>query len=299
MGMLFFLGFELLRDMLFSAALFPLPVNDYGMVRYRSIPWMTILLIFINCSVFAFWQSPKVYALERMIVALDPDDMNISDDLYRATRDYYDGVVDVWTFGYRAQTVQMGLGVGAFVAFTSMFMHGSFSHLIGNMLYLWAFGRRLEDACGPWRFLLFYLCCGMIAGIGSAIIKTRGLDLPSVGASGAIAGVLGGYLLLFPGASIACLWGIGLILRTLYWGMAQIFGFDEVKWTWTVRMRAFFLLAAFAAMNIVPSLEIIQEGSNIVGIDYLAHLSGFLGALIIFLFVRKDLLARYFSGRRL
>lgn len=299
--MVLYLAFELFLSIILSAIQYPLPLNDYQTVRYRTIPWVTILLIFVNSMVFGVWQAPRLYAMPRMIAALDPsirsfDDPQFVSTFDRALNDYYAGAVDVYTYGYRSTTIQQNVSIGAFVAFTSMFMHGSFSHLVGNMLYLWAFGRRLEDACGSWRFLLFYLSCGMIAGIGSSIVKSQGIDVPSVGASGAIAGVLGGFLLLFPGARISCLWGIGLVLRTIYWGLAQIFGFSKVEWTWTVRLPAFLLLGAFAISSILASSQVLQGGSG-GGVDHMAHLTGFLGALIIFFFVRKDLLARYFSGR--
>ncbi len=299
--MVLYLAFELFVSVLLSALRYPLPINDHKTVRYRTIPWATILLIFINCMVFGFWQAAKIYSIPRMIATLPSSVRSIDDPEFRRTfndalDEYYSGAIDVYSYGYRSTTLQQSVSIGAFVAFTSMFMHGNFSHLVGNMLYLWTFGRRLEDACGHWRFILFYLSCGMIAGIGSGIVKSQGVDIPSIGASGAIAGVLGGFLLLFPGASISCLWGIGLFIRAIYWGLAQIFGFSKVEWTWTVRLPAFLLLGAFAWSSIVASSEVLQ-GESGGGVDYLAHLTGFLGALIIFLFVRKDLFTRYFSGR--
>jgi membrane associated rhomboid family serine protease len=301
MGMLFYLGLQLFLSLFMGAVVYPLPINDHKTVRYRTIPWATILLIVINCCVFGFWQSAKYYAVPRMLSTVSADietieDPEFVDAINDAADQYYSGIRDIYTYGYRTSSVQQGIGVGAFIVFTSIFMHIDFSHLVGNMFYLWAYGRRLEDACGSWRFILYYLCCGMIASIGSAIVKSSGADVPSVGASGAIAGVLGGFLLLFPGASISCLWGIGLVLRAVYWGLAQIFGSGKVTWTWTVRIPAFILLVLFGIQNLLPSLRAIRTGT-LGGVDTVAHLFGFLGALIIFLFVRKDLLARYFSGR--
>jgi membrane associated rhomboid family serine protease len=299
--MLFFLAVEVFITVILSVLRYPLPLNDHKTVRYRSIPWATFLLIFVNCAIFAFWQSYKVYAIARVYASTNFNTADSSDRVFvrllnDAADDFYAGVVDDFTYGYRTTTLQQEVSIGAFVAFTSMFMHGNFSHLFGNMLYLWTFGRRVEDACGSWRFLIFYLSCGLIAGVGSALIPSSDGDIPGIGASGAIAGILGGFLLLFPGASITCVWGIGLVLRTIYWGLAQIFGFSKVEWSWTVRLPAFLLLGSFALTSILATNEVIRGGSS-GGIGHVAHLSGFLGALIIFLFVRKDMLARYFSGR--
>jgi membrane associated rhomboid family serine protease len=301
MFMGFYLALELFLSLFRGAFFYPLPINDHKTVRYRTIPWATMLLIVINCAVFGFWQAPKYYAVPRMLFTLDSsvetiDDPVFFDAINDAADDFYRGMTDNYTFGYRPRSVQQGVGYGALVVFTSIFMHGNFAHLVGNMFYLWAFGRRLEDACGSLRFLLYYICCGMIASVASGLIRSSGADVPGIGASGAISGVLGGFLLLFPGASISCVWGIGLILRTIYWGLAQIFGFGKVTWTWTVRIPAFFLLILFAIENLIPSLSAIRVG-EVEGVDTVAHLFGFLGALIIFLFVRKDLLRRFFSGR--
>ena len=84
---------------------------------------------------------------------------------------------------------------------TSIFLHGDPFHLIGNMLFLWVFGRRVEDACGPTRFLLFYLLAGTSADLITALVLPSE-DIPGIGASGAIFGVMGAYLLLFPDGRI-------------------------------------------------------------------------------------------------
>jgi len=87
---------------------------------------------------------------------------------------------------------------------TSLFMHGSLLHLLGNMLYLWIFGNNVEDALGPFRFILFYVVCGLAAGL-TQVAAAPGSRLPMIGASGAIAGVLGAYWLLSPGARVVTL----------------------------------------------------------------------------------------------
>lgn len=87
---------------------------------------------------------------------------------------------------------------------TSLFIHGSLLHVLGNMLYLWIFGNNIEDTLGPFRFILFYIACGLAAGL-TQIAATPGSKLPMVGASGAIAGVLGAYWVLFPRARVKTL----------------------------------------------------------------------------------------------
>ena len=185
-----------------------------------------------------------------------------------------------------------GLSIGAFSTFTSMFMHVDFWHLFGNMIYLWTFGRRVEDACGSWRYLLFYIAAGMVANIGAEVLNPAHADLPSIGASGAIAGIMGAYLLLFPNARVDCLWGIGTILRIPY---AALRGQQVFKWT--VKLPAWILLVYFAVREFLPSIAVIRNGQAGGGVSHLAHMTGFLTAILILLFVRKDLLMRYFSGR--
>jgi membrane associated rhomboid family serine protease len=96
---------------------------------------------------------------------------------------------------------------------TSMFLHGGFMHLAGNMLYLWVFGNNIEDVCGHFRFVLFYLLCGLVAAFAQAL-PNPGSEVPMIGASGAISGVLGAYLLLFPHARVRVLVPLILVFFT-------------------------------------------------------------------------------------
>ncbi len=262
-----------LITLLQMSLIYPLPFSDTGTVRYRTLPYMTYALILINGLVFIAWQAP---------------------DLYRAqTFGELQAYVDkVWLYGYRGSFMREGLSIGAFTTFTSMFMHADFWHLFGNMIYLWTFGRRVEDACGAWRYLLFYLAAGMVANIGAEVLNPAHADLPGIGASGAIAGIMGAYLLLFPNARVDCLWGIGTILRIPY---AAIRGQQVFKWT--VKLPAWILLVYFAVREFLPSFQVIQSGQDVGGVSHLAHMTGFLAAILILFFVRKDLFMRYFSGR--
>jgi membrane associated rhomboid family serine protease len=278
--LLFFLLYILLVLFLLTFFL-PLPINDAGSVRYRSTPWMTFSLIIINSLVFLVWLAPDLYQAQEL-----------------TTDAIWDYITKVWTYGYRETVIRDGTGLGAFTTFTSMFMHADLWHLFGNMVFLWAFGRRIEDACGHWRFLAFYLLAGMVANMGGALLNPAEGDRPGIGASGAIAGVMGAYLLLYPGATVVALWGIGSILRVPYAAVKIGAGDNIPLWRWSVSLPAWLLLE-FALENTIPSLEVIVRGTDSGGVNYLAHLTGFLAALTIFLFVRKDLLTRYIAGRSL
>ena len=150
---------------------------------------------------------------------------------------------------------------------TSMFIHAGWLHILGNMVFLWVFGDNVEDSMGHARYLLFYLVCGIGAGIGQ-IVFNPAAAIPSVGASGAIAGVLGAYLVLYPRASVRTVIPIIII-------------------PWIVRIPAVVLMVFwFATQAIGSSLFAV---SNVVGggggVAYMAHIVGFiLGLLLVFVF---------------
>ncbi len=271
----------------------PTPLTDSGNVRYRTVPIMTILLIIANSLIFMIYQGPDLYQGSSLLKT-DPIEGMARLNSY---------VAQVWTMGFRGTFLRDGLSIGAFSTFTSMFMHGDMWHLIGNMIYLWAFGRRVEDACGSWRYLAFYLIAGMIANVGSELFNTAHTDIPGIGASGAIAGVMGAYLVLFPGAMVTSFWGIGIILRVPVVAVLKLAGVKWVQgapvWRWTIKLPAFILLIFFIGQEFISSIFTFLQQQNVGGVNHSAHVAGFLAALVIFLFVRKDLLTRYFSGRRL
>jgi len=146
---------------------------------------------------------------------------------------------------------------------TAMFMHGGWLHLGGNMLYLWIFGDNVEDEFGPIKFLIFYLVCGAGATFAQYLMFP-GSRIPNVGASGAIAGVLGGYLLLFPQARVRVLFG-GRI----------------------VEMPALFVLGLWIALQVfsgVGSIAATAQTEETGGVAYMAHVGGFAaGFLLTFL----------------
>ncbi|MDR5684171.1 MAG: rhomboid family intramembrane serine protease [Armatimonadota bacterium] len=144
---------------------------------------------------------------------------------------------------------------------TSMFLHGGWLHLIGNMLYLWIFGNNVEDAMGPLRFATFYMLCGIAAALAQILIDPTS-SVPMVGASGAIAGVLGGYLILYPRARILALVPLGFFTQVA-----------EVPALLFLPM--WFLLQLLYG---VASLGVQTQGG---GVAFWAHVGGFVAGLIL------------------
>jgi membrane associated rhomboid family serine protease len=153
---------------------------------------------------------------------------------------------------------------------TSMFMHGGFWHLAGNMLYLWIFGNNLEEAMGHVRFLLFYVLCG-VAAVYSFVLPNPVSEMPMVGASGAISGVLGGYLLLYPRARVL----LGLPLGFIVIGIG--------------RFPAIWVLAVWFLMQLVMGgLSAVQPTNESQGgIAFGAHIGGFIAGLLLVAFFKR------------
>jgi membrane associated rhomboid family serine protease len=149
---------------------------------------------------------------------------------------------------------------------TSMFLHGGFMHLFGNMLYLWIFGNNVEDAMGHGRFVLFYLVCGVVAAMAHALSDIQSA-VPMIGASGAISGILGAYLLLFPHARVLVGIPLGFYVHTVYLPAVWVLGF------WFV-------------LQTISALAAQAEGG---GVAWLAHVGGFVaGVVLIPLFKRRE-----------
>jgi membrane associated rhomboid family serine protease len=145
---------------------------------------------------------------------------------------------------------------------TSMFVHGGWLHLIGNMLFLWAFGKSLEDAMGHTKFLGFYLICGVIAGVVQVLFSYYS-RIPTVGASGAIAGVMGGYLIKFPRAKIHT-----LVFIFVFFTMADISA-------WVILIY-WFLMQVFSGYGAIANMQI-----NDPGVAVFAHIGGFVAGMIL------------------
>jgi membrane associated rhomboid family serine protease len=141
---------------------------------------------------------------------------------------------------------------------TSMFLHGGLLHLLGNMVFLWIFGNNVEDATGHLRFLVFYLACGAVAAIAH-IATHPASNVPMVGASGAISGVLGAYFLLFPFARIVTLVVLGFFAQT-------------------IQIPAFFFLGFWFLMQF---LSAAVSGGTGGGVAFFAHVGGFVAGLVL------------------
>jgi membrane associated rhomboid family serine protease len=157
--------------------------------------------------------------------------------------------------------------------FTSMFLHGGFMHLAGNMLFLWVFGNNIEDVCGHGRFLVFYLLCGVAAAFAQALPNPTS-EVPMIGASGAISGVLGAYLLLFPHARVYVLIPFWIV--------------------WMQEVPAGWLLGFWIVFQLLSGLA---AGSAEAGVAWWAHIGGFAAGMALIL-VFRDRRFRVGGGRR-
>jgi membrane associated rhomboid family serine protease len=159
---------------------------------------------------------------------------------------------------------------------TSMFLHGGWTHIIGNMLFLWAFGRSLEDAMGHTKFLAFYLTCGVVAGLTQVFLSSDS-TVPTLGASGAIAGVMGAYLIKFPRARIHTLIFLVIFVTTTDIPAAFIL----VYW---------FITQLFNEYGSIARTQVAQGG-----VAYAAHIGGFVTGMILVRFLGTR--TRYYPRR--
>lgn len=146
--------------------------------------------------------------------------------------------------------------------FSSMFMHAGWVHLISNMLYLWIFGDNVEDRFGHVKFILFYLLCGLTATFAQLAFNT-GDSLPNLGASGAIAGILGAYILLFPRGQISVLQGQGVI-----------------------KVSALIVIGLWFVLQFFSGIASIADTAQTGGVAFIAHIGGFIAGLVLTLLLR-------------
>ena len=168
------------------------------------------------------------------------------------------GVVPASLLGQQQLPPELSLVAPWMTVFTSMFMHGGWMHLIGNMLYLWVFGDNVEDSMGHGRFVVFYLLCG-VAAVFAQALPDPSSTIPMVGASGAISGVLGAYLLLYPHARVLVAIPLGFILHTM-------------------RIPAGFVLVLWFGLQLLSS-AMAQPGQG--GVAFRAHIGGFIAGMIL------------------
>ena len=235
------------------------PVGDDNRDR-RTTPVVNYLLIALNVFVFVFLQDFGSNAAFTMAFSTVPGEILSGQDVVTedgVVRDPETGrVFEIPGLGVTPLSVYLTL-------FTSMFMHGGLAHIAGNMLYLWIFGDNIEDRVGHFRYLVFYLLCGVLASLAHVVTTAAtgsNLLIPSLGASGAISGVLGGYLILFPGRRV----------RVLIFNMLQ-------------EVPALIAIGLWFVFQLVFGLGTL--GAEGGGVAYGAHIGGFIaGFLLIRLF---------------
>jgi membrane associated rhomboid family serine protease len=215
-----------------------IPLRDLN--RSQTLPFITVFIIGLNGLAF-FYELSLGRQLTRLF--------------------YVFGVVPSFYSDWRYWE-SAGILLGIMPLFTSMFLHGGWLHFLGNMLYLWIFGDNVEDQVGHFRFLFFYLVCGLAAALLHIFTNPQS-DLPTVGASGAIAGVLGAYLVLFPGAKVLTLVPI-------------LFFFQLIELPALVFLGFWFVMQFFSG---ALSLTAGQVG----GTAWWAHIGGFVAGVVLIL----------------
>jgi len=207
-----------------------LPLKDD--VPSRSFPWVTIFLILLNSSAF-LWEVFLGSAAQ--------------------------GFIENYAVVPRSI---LSLGLPRFhTLLTSMFLHGGWGHIIGNMLYLWIFGDNVEDCLGRFRYLLFYLLCGIVASFAH-IVTSAGSTVPTIGASGAISGVLGGYLLLYPRAGVWTFIFFGFFIRM-------------------IKVPAFLVLGFWILLQLLQGVASLPQADAGGGVAWFAHIGGFFAGLAL------------------
>jgi len=204
-----------------------LPIGDDDSAR-RTVPVVTLILIALNAIVFLL-------------------ELNGGD-----------AFIDRWAF---VPSRFLADPLGEFLTiFTSMFMHAGWLHLGGNMLYLWIFGDNVEDRLGHGLYIIFYILCGIAATLAQFLFTTQS-SVPNVGASGAIAGVLGAYMLMFPRGRVNVLVGRGVVAMSA----VAVIGF-------------WILIQIFSSIGEITASS--QTGSG-GGVAYMAHIGGFVAGMLL------------------
>jgi len=255
-----------------------IPLRDFR--PSRTFPAVTVALIVINLLVFLYqgYLSTQGYTFNNGIPWIERDLTPPAFDLrrlssgsagaYPISRSNY----FIAQYGLVPGELLGGVDLPPSIPFplwltllTSMFLHGGLMHLIGNMLYLWIFGDNVEDAMGHGRFLLFYLICGFVASFSQIALNVQS-PVPQIGASGAIAGVLAAYFMLFPYSRVLTLIPIFFFIRL-------------------VTVPAVFLLGFWFILQLISGAGSLGATS---GVAFFAHIGGFVaGGVLVFLFRRR------------
>jgi membrane associated rhomboid family serine protease len=232
-----------------------IPLGDDNSDR-RIPPLVNIALIVANVLVFVFLQGLGSNVRFTYSLSMVPAEILSGRDVVTQNREVTDP-----TTGERFEVpgLQPTPWSVYLTLFTSMFMHGGLAHLLGNMLFLWIFGDNIENSMGHVRYLVFYLVTGVLASFGhlaTVVALGQDLNVPSLGASGAISGVLGGYLLLFPRRAVRV-----LILRTI------------------ATVPAIVAIGMWFVFQVISGIGLL--GGSETGVAYGAHIGGFVAGLAL------------------
>jgi membrane associated rhomboid family serine protease len=226
-----------------------------------TTPVVTLALIAANLAVWVFIQGMGTHpALPHSVCRL--------------------GFIPGYLFGGIPPNTEISLGYGVtcnlgglpawFTVLSSMFMHGGWMHLIGNVWFLWVFGNNIEDSTGHFRFLVFYLLCGVIAALAQAAADPLSA-IPMVGASGAISGVMGGYIVLYPRVRVHMI----------------VFLFVFIT---RIVVPAYMMLGYWFLLQLLSSVPRISSATG--GVAFLAHAAGFVAGMVLVLFFRNRALVQ-------
>ena len=213
-----------------------IPLRD--VIPSRTTPVVTVSIILINAVVFLYEASLAEPALQRFVFA------------YGLVPALFDPIA----------------------VLTSMFLHGGWMHFLGNMLFLWIFGDNVEDRMGHGRFVAFYMLCGSVAALAH-VMSEPGSLIPTIGASGAVAGVMGAYFVLYPHSRI-----LTLLPLFIFWPVVELPA--------VLFLGLWFLLQLFSG---VGTMLMATQGGSAGGIAFWAHVAGFLaGVLLVYAFRRPE-----------
>ena len=250
-----------------------LPLGD--LQRTRIVPVVTYFLIALNVTVFLVQQErgeefSRAFAMTPWEITHNEDiDGPVPRDVPVLVRDPFGGEhVEVRRVAIEHSACPIPV---RWTLLTSMFLHGSWMHLLGNMLYLWIVGDDVEEVLGPVRYILVYLACGLMGSLLQIAVNPQS-DVPTLGASGAIAGIMGAYVVWFPHNQIRVL----------------VFRFITLLPAWIA-------IGGWIALQIWMGAGSFHRGGDTGGVAYLAHVGGALtGILVAFLFADE---ARYIQAR--
>lgn len=241
-----------------------IPVGDDNRDRQRT-PYINYLFIGINILVFIFFQGMGGNLNFTFAYATVPAEILTGNDIVSDSKVFRDALTGerVTMPGLQPTNIPVYLTL-----ITSMFMHGGWAHLLGNMLFLMVFGDNIEDAMGHRRYFYFYLLCGVLAGLShvfTSAFTSQSIYIPSLGASGAVSGVMGGYMMLFPTRAVH-MWVFFFITS----------------------VPAFLAVGIWFLFQVINGMGMLGGEESAGGVAYAAHIGGFIaGFLLIRLFARR------------